>query len=57
MKFKKNLLSLFALSFLTFSTAFAAIPLPTTPEERLQLKLKVRNARRKAYPDPDAEFS
>ena len=32
-------------------------PLPTTPEERLQLKLKVRNARRKAYPDPDAEFS
>jgi len=33
------------------------IPLPTNPEERLQLKLKVRNARRKAYPDPDAEFS
>lgn len=33
------------------------IPLPTTPEERLQLKLKVRNARRKAYPDPDADFS
>ena len=32
-------------------------PLPTTPEERLQLKLKVRNARRKAHPDPDAEFS
>ena len=26
------------------------IPLPTTPEERLQLKLKVHNARRKAYP-------
>ena len=33
------------------------IPLPTTPEERLQLNLKVRNARRKAYPDPDADFS
>ena len=30
------------------------IPLPTTPEERLQLKLKVHNARRKAYPAPDA---
>ncbi len=33
------------------------IPLPTTPEERLQLKLKVVNARRKAYSDPDADFS
>ena len=41
MKFKKNLLSLFALSFLTFSSAFAAIPLPTTPACPIDTKLGV----------------